>query len=152
MNILSNDNPEKKVSFVFCLWLFVKIGSLLSRFGLSVIVLVMMMKMLVMMMESPGKRPETKLKKVSKILKESAANIQCRAVTLLLRQRWLDDKIAWWQQDYRMTRWQNVNEPCFSLYHFQWVFFGNLMTWFIVDFFRLSDWPMVIDCTLVWTV
>ena len=49
--------------------------------------LVMMMKMLVMMMESPGKRPETKLKKVLKILKESAANIQCRAVTLLLRQR-----------------------------------------------------------------
>ena len=49
--------------------------------------MVMMMKMLVMMMESPGKRPETKLKKVLKILKESAANIQCRAVTLLLRQR-----------------------------------------------------------------
>ena len=57
------------------------------QFELLVIVLVMMMKMLVMMMESPGKRPETKLKKVLKILKESAANIQCRAVTLLLRQR-----------------------------------------------------------------
>jgi len=52
---------------------------------LLVIVLVMMMKMLRMMIESPGKRPETKLKKVSKILKESAANIQCRAITLLLR-------------------------------------------------------------------
>ena len=67
-------------------------------------------------------------------------------ITLLLRQRWLDDKITWWQQDCRMTRWQNVNEPCFSMYHFQWVVFGNLMTWFIVDFFRLSDslnglWP-----------
>ena len=69
------------------------------QFELLVIVLVMMMKMLVMMtkmlmmvtkmlvmmMESPGKRPATKLKKVLKILKESAANIQCRAITLLLR-------------------------------------------------------------------
>ena len=49
--------------------------------------LMITMEMLVIMMESPGKRPGTKLKKVSKILKESAANIQCRAVTLLLRQR-----------------------------------------------------------------
>ena len=57
------------------------------QFELLVIVLVMMMKMSVMMMELPGKRPEMKLKKVSKILKESAANIQCRAITLLLRQR-----------------------------------------------------------------